>query len=132
MKKIFIAFVAAAMLVACGGGPKTPADQLCSLLDEGAAFLLAGNKDADDVFEDKFEALFDENADYVLTEADKDKIIDKFSDLMDDALDAAIKNKQIPEEMLDLAKGQMSQEIDEMKAKLDKAETFGDLKKIFD
>lgn len=131
MKKIIIALAAAAMFVACGG-PKTPVDELCNLLDEGAATLLSGKKDVDKAFEDKFEALFEANETYTLTDADKDKVLDKLGDLMDIAMDNAIKEGQIPEEYLDMAKEQMRKEMSSMTDKIKAAETLGDIKKMFD
>ena len=130
MKKIFLALAASLMLMACGG-EKTPVDQLLNALDEGAEFLVGGGKPTDE-FEQKFETLFEENADYVLTDKDKAKICDKFEGLMNVAVKEALKTKEIPEGMEELVKTQMKSALSEITEKINKVEKFGELEKVFD
>ena len=130
MKKFFLALAASLMLMACGG-EKTPVDQLLNALDEGAEFLVGGGNPSDE-FEQKFETLFEDNADYVLTDADKAKICDKFEDLMSVAVKEALKSKEIPEGMDELIKTQMKSALSEITEKINKVEKFGELEKVFD
>lgn len=131
MKKFFLAISASLMLMACGGGANTPVDKLLDALDEGAAYLVGGEKPSDE-FEQKFETLFEENADYVLTAKDKAKICDKFEDLMNVAVKKALETKEIPEGMEELVKTQMKSAITEITKKINDVEKFGDLEKVFD
>lgn len=130
MKKIFLALAAAVLLMACGSD-NSPVGKLVDLLDEGVSFLITGGEPGDE-FEAKFDALFEENADYVLTSSDKKKITGKFSDLANTAMKAALKSGEIPEGMEDLVKNQLKETIGEMEEKIAGVEKFGDLKKIFD
>ncbi len=130
MKKIFLALAAAVLLMACGSD-NSPVGKLVDLLDEGVSFLITGGEPGDE-FEAKFDALFEENADYVLTSSDKKKITGKFSDLANTAMKAALKSGEIPEGMEDLVKNQLKETIGEMEEKIAGVEKFGELKKIFD
>ena len=94
MKKIFLALAAAVLLMACGSD-NSPVGKLVDLLDEGVSFLITGGEPGDE-FEAKFDALFEENADYVLTSSDKKKITGKFSDLANTAMKAALKSGESP------------------------------------
>jgi ABC-type enterochelin transport system substrate-binding protein len=130
MKKIFLALAAAVLLMACGSD-NSPVGKLVDLLDEGVSFLITGGEPGDE-FEAKFDALFEENADYVLTSSDKKKITGKFSDLANTAMKAALKSGEIPEGMEDHVKNQLKETIGEMEEKIAGVEKFGELKKIFD
>ena len=130
MKKIFLALAAAVLLMACGSD-NSPVGKLVDLLDEGVSFLITGGEPGDE-FEAKFDALFEENADYVLTSSYKKKITGKFSDLANTAMKAALKSGEIPEGMEDLVKNQLKETIGEMEEKIAGVEKFGELKKIFD
>ncbi|MDY6277702.1 MAG: hypothetical protein SPL35_04705 [Bacteroidales bacterium] len=130
MKKIFLALAAAVLLMACGSD-NSPVGKLVDLLDEGVSFLITGGEPGDE-FEAKFDALFEENADYVLTSSDKKKITGKFSDLANTAMKAALKSGEIPEGMEDLVKNKLKETIGEMEEKIAGVEKFGELKKIFD
>lgn len=116
--------------MACGSD-NSPVGKLVDLLDEGVSFLITGGEPGDE-FEAKFDALFEENADYVLTSSDKKKITGKFSDLANTAMKAALKSGEIPEGMEDLVKNQLKETIGEMEEKIAGVEKFGELKKIFD
>ncbi len=114
-----------------GKAAHTPVDKLLHALDEGKEFLVGGEKPTDE-FEQKFEALFEENADYVLTAKDKAKICNKFGDLLSVAVKEAIKSKEIPQGMEGVLKAQMESTLSEIKEKINKVEKFGELEKVFD
>lgn len=131
MKKFFIAIAASLMLMACGGGASTPVDKFVDMLDEGAEFIMGGGE-ASKEFEAKFDTLFEENADYVLTASDKKKIVNKFEDVVKVALKAAVSKGEIPAGMEELIKSQMSTVVGEMEKKVNEVEKFGDLENLFD
>ena len=133
MKKVIMLIAAAFILFSCGG-PKTPVDELLNLLDDGAALLMTGksDKDFEKAFEEKSEAIFENNKDYVLTSADKNKVVKKLSGLMEVAMKAAIKSGEIPESLKEYVEEQMDKQIDNLKDNIDEAETLGDLKNLFD
>ena len=78
--------------------------------------------------EEKTEAFFEANKDYVLTDADKKKLGATMSDLMDAALKAAEKSGEIPSEQVDMAKGMMTLAVSAMQEQINKTEKLGDLK----
>lgn len=129
MKKFFLAVAAVIMLTACNSGPKTPVDELCDILKEGVDMIVSrGEKEASAAMEEKTEAFFEANKDYVLTDADKKKLGATMSDLMDAALKAAEKSGEIPSEQVDMAKGMMALAVSAMQEQINKTEKLGDLK----
>lgn len=132
MKKVLLTLAAAFMLFACNSGPKTPVDELLDILDDTVSAFLSGKSESDieKSVQERAEAIVSANEDYVLTAADKEKMVKKYTSLMDVAIKAAIKSGELPEEMAEFAKEQSKEVLDELKEKLEKAETLGDLDKL--
>ena len=120
------------MLMACGGGEKTPVDKLRDIFkDESLVKAFAYDK-PDDEFKQKVKTLIEENADYVLTDKDKIKIRDMFKDLFDAVVKEKLKFQDVPDEMVKSFKNEVSLQVMKITDEIKGLEKFGELEnKLF-
>lgn len=130
MKKVFLAVAAALMLVACGGGASSnsPVDQLLDLIEKNKEYLF--DQDAPGAAEvaEQAEAIFEANKDYVLTDADKDRLKKTVKSLAKDALTAipADQLQQLKDAGMDI-NDVLDTQFKEVESKIDQVKTLGDL-----
>lgn len=122
MKRILILLAIMAIFVACNSA-KTPVDKICNLSEELMVSMTKEGADENpDLFVKAFALLgvFEENKDYVLTDADKAKL----GDIVEKAAKLS-KEQQVDSEDLD----EIAENVREV---LKEAKTLGDVQKLID
>ncbi|MCH5233072.1 MAG: hypothetical protein J1E78_05465 [Muribaculaceae bacterium] len=133
-KFLFAGCLAAAMSVAVScGKSNNPVDQYVDVLDKAISTMEKVNS-AEELStaqslispEDAAEIVRN-NADYELTEADKEKLKKAEHKLIDLSIEKTLKYNNLPEEYKEAAKAQMELLIDANDKRIDNAKTLGDL-----
>ena len=138
MKKLkfllsFVILLAACQLSSCGKGGNSPVDQYVEILDNATKQAEKINSMSDLMNvqqiispEDAMEIVRN-NADYKLSDSDKDKLKKSYDKLVRVAYDKTAEYSGLPEEMKDQLKGQVELVIEAANKAIDAAQTMGEL-----
>lgn len=136
MKKILFAAVAALVLTACGSNaPKagSPVDELTNLIDKGIELTSSDPQSEElEALGEQIDNLFEQNKDYVLTDADKEVLIDKLAETAKAAAKAQGAEALAQAEALGVdIDALIKEQLKQVEEKLKECTTLGELTNLF-
>ena len=130
---LLLIFVASCCMVSCGKGGNSPVDEYVAILDNATekAEKISSMEDLLNVQEiispEAAMNIVNNNADYVLTKEDKEKLKKSYDRLLKVAYEKTAEYGGLPEGMKKQTKGQIQLFIDAANEGIDRARTMGEL-----